>query len=104
MIIAIVRFGLPHGLSLADAARLYEQSAPNYRGLPGLLRKHYLFAEGVGGGVYLWESREAAEALYTPEWRRMIADRYGSEPEIQWFESPVTVDNAPASDLSPVLM
>jgi len=93
MIVAIVRFPLPAGTSLADAAALYEQSAPKYRGLPGLLRKHYIFGDGFGGGVYCWESREAAEALYTPEWEAFITERYGSAPDIMWFDSPVTVDN-----------
>lgn len=93
MIITIVRFPLPAGTSLADAKALYEQSAPKYRGLPGLLRKHYVFGGGFGGGVYLWASREDAERLYTPQWREFIKGRYGAEPEITWLDSPVTVDN-----------
>ena len=52
-----------------------------------------LLGDGVGGGVYLWESRAAAEKVYTPAWRKMIADRYGAEPEILFFETPVVVDN-----------
>ncbi|MBT6095723.1 MAG: monooxygenase, partial [Rhodospirillaceae bacterium] len=30
----------------------------------------------------------------TAEWRAMIKDRYGAEPEITYFESPVIVDNS----------
>jgi len=43
--------------------------------MKGLIRKHYVFdAENhIGGGVYLWQSREEAEAAYTPEWRAFIA-------------------------------
>jgi hypothetical protein len=93
MIIAVVRFKLPAGTSLADAKALYEGSAPKYRGLPGLVRKHYVFGDGVGGGIYLWESREAAEKLYTAEWKQMLTERYGTAPEITWLENPVTVDN-----------
>lgn len=51
------------------------------------------FGEGQGGGVYLWKSRADAEKVYTAEWRAMIAQRYGAEPEITFFESPVIVDN-----------
>ena len=95
MITAIVHFPLNPGTTLEDAKALFEGSAPKYRAAPGLVRKYYLFGEdGTGGGVYLWESREAAERMYSPEWRTMIADRYGTPPQISYFETPVIVDNA----------
>jgi hypothetical protein len=95
MITAIVRFKLPADIDAVKAAELFQGSAPKYRGLKGLVRKYYLFdAESrSGGGCYLWESREAAERVYTAEWRQMIADRYGTAPEISFFETPVIVDN-----------
>jgi hypothetical protein len=96
MITAIVRFKLPTSFDAAKAAEVFEASAPRYRGLAGLVRKYYLFdAESrTGGGCYLWESREAAERVYNGEWRQMITERYGSAPEISYFETPVIVDNA----------
>jgi len=95
MITAIVRFKLPATIDSAKAAELFQGSAPKYQGLAGLIRKYYLFdAESrTGGGCYLWESREAAERVYNSEWRKMIAERYGAEPEISYFETPVVVDN-----------
>ena len=93
MIIASVRFDLPPGTTLAEIAKVFAASAPGYRDVPGLLTKYYVFGGGKGGGIYLWESREAAERLYTAAWRQMIADRYGCEPEIEWLENPLTVDN-----------
>ena len=93
MITAIVQFGLPKPVSLDEAAKMFESTAPKYQNLPGLVRKYYLYGEGTGGGVYLWKSRADGEKVYTAEWRRMIADRYGAEPEITFFESPVIVDN-----------
>ena len=96
MITAIVRFKLPASVTAAAAADLFKGSAPKYQALAGLVRKYYLFDEAgrTGGGVYLWESRAAAEKVYTAEWRRMIADRYGAEPEIAYYDTPVIVDNA----------
>jgi hypothetical protein len=96
MITAIVRFKLPATLDAAKAAELFRGSAPKYQGLAGLVRKYYLFdAESrTAGGCYLWESREAAERVYTAEWRQMITDRYGAPPEISFFETPVVVDNS----------
>jgi hypothetical protein len=93
MIIASVRFRLRPGTSLEEATKVFEASTPNYRNLPGLLTKYYVFGNGKGGGIYLWESRQAAEKVYTPQWKKMIAERYGAEPEIEWLENPVTVDN-----------
>src|SRR5436305_11333879 len=93
MITAVVRFKLPADVTLASATELFKGSAPKYQNLPGLVRKYYLYGEGMGGGVYLWKSRADAEKVYTAEWRRMIADRYGAEPEIMFFSTPVIVDN-----------
>ena len=96
MITAIVRFKLPADIDAARAAELFRGSAPKYQGLEGLVRKYYLFdaERRTGGGCYLWESREAAERVYSAEWRRMITERYGSPPEISFFETPVIVDNS----------
>lgn len=94
MITAIVNFPLPADVDVDAAREMFEQTAPRYKGMPGLVRKYYLFGNGKGGGVYLWESRAAAEAVYNAEWRQRIASHYGAEPEITYFESPVIVDNS----------
>jgi hypothetical protein len=94
MITAIVRFKLKPGTTLEAATELFKGSAPKYQNLPGLVRKYYLLGDSHGGGVYLWKSRTDAEKVYNAEWRRMIADRYGQEPEITYYETPVIVDNA----------
>jgi len=94
MITAIVRFKMPEGTTLDEATKLFEGSAPNYRGLDGLVRKYYLYGEGASaGGVYLWESREQAAKVYTAEWKAMMKERYGMEPTVEFFDSPVIVDN-----------
>lgn len=95
MITAIVKFQLPQDVTLEAATEKFEKTAPNYEGLSGLVRKYYLFGEGaVAGGVYLWESREAADRQYTDEWKNMIAKVYGAAPEISYYETPVIVDNS----------
>ena len=73
----------------------FEASAPLYQGVQGLIRKYYLLSEDgrTGGGVYLFESREDAERLYDAAWRAGIRARLGAEPSIEYFESPVIVDN-----------
>jgi hypothetical protein len=95
MITAIVRFPLPKNTTQEDAKGMFEKSAPNYRDLPGLIRKYFLYGDGpTGGGVYLWENRETAERFYSDAWRATIAQRYGAQPDILFFESPIIVENA----------
>lgn len=95
MITAIVQFQLPADVDSAKAAELFRGSAPKYQALAGLLRKYYIYDKDshTGGGCYLWESRAAAEKFYDAEWRRFITDRYGSAPQLAFFETPVIVDN-----------
>ena len=95
MITAIVHFDLPEPLAREKAQTLFLDSAPTYRQVKGLIRKYYLLSEdgAKAGGVYLFNSREDAEHLYTDEWKKYIVDKYGSEPSFTYFEVPVVVDN-----------
>jgi hypothetical protein len=94
MIVAIVNFALPAPLTADEARAMFEVSAPNYQNVDGLRRKHFLLSDDgrTAGGVYLWDSREQAEALYDDAWRTRVAARYGSEPQVTFYDSQVTVD------------
>jgi hypothetical protein len=95
MITAIVRFPLPQGTTLESAKAMFEKSTPIYKAAPGLIRKYYLFGEDrIGGGVYLWESRQAADKQYSDEWKKSITERFGSAPQITYYDTPVIVDNS----------
>lgn len=95
MWITQVRFYLDEPLSVEDATAIFESTAPEYKDHPGLIRKHYIRAEDGSyvGGLYFWENREAAEATYSGPWREMVIAKYGAEPEIDYLQSPVMVDN-----------
>jgi hypothetical protein len=95
MITTVVQFKLPAPVTREKAKDLYLGTAPKYQTVEGLIRKYYLLSEdgSTGGGVYLWKSRAHAEKLFTHEWRQFIKARYGAEPVISFFESPVLVDN-----------
>jgi hypothetical protein len=97
MITAIVQFQVPAGTTREQVFDNMQKAAPRFQGMPGLLRKNFLFdeARGVGGGVYTWESREAAEKVYAEggPWRTAIRTMYGVDPEIAFYETPVIVDN-----------
>ena len=98
MITAIVQFKVADGVGRDEVLTNMRNVAPRFESVPSLIRKNFLFdeARGVGGGVYTWESREAAEALYAEggAWREAIRNLYGVDPEITWFETPIIVDNA----------
>jgi hypothetical protein len=58
-----------------------------------LIRKYFLNGDVSGGGVYLWESREAAEAWHTNEWYDWIEERFGARPKLSFFDNYVVVHN-----------
>ena len=95
MITALIQFKLPQPISRDKAREVFSGTAPKYREVHGLLRKYYVLTQdgGPAGGVYLWNSREDAEHLYTKEWKKFIFDKYGAFPSVMYFESPVIVDN-----------
>ncbi len=96
MITAIVQFKLPQAITVEKGREIFSATAQKYQEIPGLIRKYYTLSRdgGMAGGVYLWDSQEAAERLYTEEWKNFIRERYGAEPSVIYFESPVVVDNA----------
>jgi len=92
--IVVVQFDLPKR-SEEQAIKGGTASAPTYRnlGTKGLIRKDYLSGDAGGGGVYLWESRQAAEAWFTEAKLAELTERFGARPRLTWYDTYVTVDN-----------
>lgn len=95
MIVAIVTFKLSEPWTVEEAAAVFQSTAPKYLRKPGLVRKHYYVTEtgDRAGGIYLWKTKADAEACYTPEWKAMVTEKYGSPPDILYASVPVSVDN-----------
>jgi heme-degrading monooxygenase HmoA len=95
MITAIVQIPLAKPMSVDEAARTFETTAPRYQNVRGLIRKYYLRSDDGrrAGGVYLWESRVLAEAFHNGDWEARVKEVYGAAPELSWFDTPVIVDN-----------
>ncbi len=95
MITSLVQFKLPQPITREQAREIFSGTAPKYRDLPGLIRKYYLLSKdgATAGGVYLWESQEHADRLFNDDWRKFIRDKYGADPSVVCFDSPVVVDN-----------
>ena len=95
MITVITTFRLPKPITRDEARRIFLSTAPKYQGVPGLVRKVYVFSQegNIAGGVYLWNSRAEADAMYTESWRTFVREKYGTDPSVTYFDSPVVVDN-----------
>jgi hypothetical protein len=92
--IVIVQFDLPKRTQ-EQAIKSGTASAPIYRNLAakGLIRKDYINGDAGTGGVYLWETRKAAEAWFTQERIAELGQRFGARPRLTWYDTHVTVDN-----------
>jgi len=96
MITEIVLFSLPEGMTREQVVAAFRDSAPKWRANRDLIRKNYLYdaEKRQGGGAYLWKDIAAAKRWHGEEFRKLVRQRYGSEPVFQYFETPVVVDNA----------
>jgi hypothetical protein len=95
MITSITRFQLPSGIPTEAVKNGFREVAPHFQHPSGLLRKYFLISEDrkTGGGVYLWNSIEQARAFSEDVLRPMIKSKFQVEPSIEYFETPVVVDN-----------
>lgn len=95
MITEYVLFKLPSGISREDVVKGMHEVAPRWQREPGLIRKTFIYdaAAGQAGAFYLWHCRADAERAHDEAWRQRIRSSYGSEPVVQYFETPLVVDN-----------
>ena len=94
MITAIVRYKLPASIDHDACLAHFTKIAPGFREAKGLLSKHFIWSErGIAGGVYQWQTLEDAKAFYTGPWLKGIVERYGMEPEIEFFDVFAVTDN-----------
>src|SRR6476469_6741132 len=95
MIIEFDVFGIPAARGREAAIAQYRLSIPGWRANPDLVRKTFLFDETSrrGGAVYNWKNIEAAKLGHGPEFQKRIQATFGSQPEFQYFETPIIIDN-----------
>jgi len=95
MITVITRFQLPPGVPADQLRTAFEQAAPKFRNVPGLIRKQFLHSKDgrTAGGVYLWNDERAAAAFANQHVAPMVREKFHVEPTIEFFDSPVIVEN-----------
>jgi hypothetical protein len=95
MITAVVRYKLPPHIDHDACLAHFTKIAPGFREAKGLISKHFIWSEsGTAGGVYQWETLADAKAFYSGPWRAGIIERYGMEPEIEFFDVFCITNNA----------
>jgi hypothetical protein len=95
--VAVVRVPTPWYAPRALVARRMRDTIPEYERLPGLQFKAYSFERGSGdyGGLYLWQSQQQAQAWFGPAWFSRVRAERGVEPQVRYFDAPVSLDNTP---------
>ena len=99
MITSITRFPLTTGLQRDALKQDLEAVAPQFKTIPGLIRKYFLLADdgSACGGVYLWESMAEARAFSEGPLRAMIRQKFSVDPQINYYETPIIVDGERAA-------
>jgi hypothetical protein len=87
---------LPRGIDLDHLRAGFYAAAPLFEDVPGLVRKHFLISDNgrTAGGVYVWEDRDAATSFLTRVLAPLAFEKFGVEPTVEFFESPLTVESA----------
>ena len=89
-------YAVPPSLDESAIREQFQNVAGNYLGVPGLIRKYFGFTEDGAGviGIYLWETKAAADAFYSDEWKAGVTERWGAEPLRQEWVVPVVAESA----------
>ena len=95
LITVVTRFQLPAGVTADQIRAAFEEAAPKFRNVPGLVRKQFLCSKDcrTAGGVYLWNDEAAARAFMTERVAPMIRAKFRVDPAIEFYDSPVIVEN-----------
>ena len=95
LITVVTRFELSAGITADQIRVAFAEAAPKFRNLPGLVRKQFLCSKDgrTAGGVYLWNDEHAARAFMNERVAPMIREKFHVDPTIEFYDSPVIVEN-----------
>jgi hypothetical protein len=100
LITVVTRFQLPAGVTADQLRDAFDEVAPRFLNVPGLVRKHFLHSRDcrTAGGVYLWNDERAALAFMNERVAPMIREKFRVDPIIEFYDSPVIVENGRATN------
>ena len=103
MVTVIVKYQPSKTFTRDEAAAMLRYGAEKqFLGMPHLYSKQFCFDADTNQGLssYLWESREHAEAFFSPAFLEMFQQQMGCTPEVAYYDNLVTVDNRAGEVLS----
>ena len=88
-------YAAPAELTEPRIRQLFDTVAERYLGVPGLIRKYFGYSpDGTQViGIYLWESRESADAFYSAEWMAGVSERWGAAPVRADWVVPIVAES-----------
>ncbi len=93
----LVAIPIPAAMTQDKLRELFAASQPQYRALPGLIRKYYTIGDdNSGGGIYLFASRAAADAHFNAAWKDGVLKRWGKPAAVSYFTVPIVLDGTNA--------
>jgi heme-degrading monooxygenase HmoA len=97
----LVLIATPAGVGRAQIEAEFVKAVPTYRAVPGLLRKHFIVADGGArfGGLYLWRDEASARAWFNAAWHERVRSSYGQPAAIDWFDTPILLPTRDAANL-----
>ena len=86
LITVITRFQLPAGVTADQIRAAFDEAAPKFRNVPGLVRKQFLRSKDcrTAGGVYLWNDERAARTFMNDRVSPMIREKFHVDPAIEF--------------------
>lgn len=79
----------------------FKSSLPRYQNIEGLERKYFTRSDSHFGGVYLWNSKDAANAFYNKGWVERIQSTYGASPRLTYFDAPLSTPGGSPDSAGP---
>lgn len=82
----------PPGLARQRIEAGMQATVPQYQKLPGLIRKYFTIGSDGFGGMYLFESRAAADAWFNAAWHARVTATYGRDGQVTYFDVPIAIE------------
>ena len=101
MIGVLLRFRYDTDFDEQRLRKVAETARGKFEGFPGLRSKIFTVdpEHKEALNFYIWESRGAAQAFFTPELEKQVSDLYGTRPTIQFTDVAALVENIPNTSL-----
>jgi hypothetical protein len=96
MIGVLVRFRYDGRFDEPAVRKIAETAGARFEGMPGLRSKAFTFnaEKGEAANFYVWDSEQAAKAVFTDELLARVAGLYGVHPSVEFVQIATLVENS----------